>query len=60
MNIQLTPGEAQALFDLVDRECRVGGAQAAATFGPVVRQMIEAAQAAQKPETPVEEETDNG
>lgn len=52
MQITLTPGEAQAIADLMDREVRTNGAQAAAVFGPVLRQIIEAAQAeaAQKQE----------
>lgn len=53
MQINITPGEAQALVDLMDRECRTGGVQAAALYGPVARQIIEAAQA----ET---QEQDNG
>lgn len=56
ITITLTPGEAEALAGLMDRESRMNGAQAAATFGNVLRQMIEAAKA----ETPSEQEADNG
>ena len=41
--IELTPGEAQALADLMDREVRIHGIQAAALYGNVLRQMIEKA-----------------
>jgi hypothetical protein len=44
MQITITPGEAQALFNLIDREVRISGGQAAATFGNILRQMIEQAQ----------------
>jgi len=44
MQIEMTPGEAQALGNLIDREVRLNGVQAAATFGNVLRQMIEQAQ----------------
>jgi hypothetical protein len=43
MQIDLTPGEAQALADLMDREVRLHGIQAAALYGGVLRQMIEKA-----------------
>lgn len=57
MQIQVTAGEAQAVADLIDRECRLHGAQAAAIYGGVMRQMIEAAKAEQE-ETQVEENED--
>lgn len=50
MQITLTPGEAQAIADLIDRETRMNGAQAAAIYGGVMRQIIEAAQAEQQKE----------
>jgi len=59
MNIQLTAGEAQALADLIDREVRMNGGQAAATYGPLLRQMIEAAQAEQKESQDGDADTDD-
>lgn len=44
MTITMTPDEAQAIANLLDRECRLNGAQAAAIYGNVLRQMIEQAQ----------------
>lgn len=44
MNITLTQGEANAIAELIDREVRTGGVQAAALYGPIARQMIEQAQ----------------
>lgn len=44
MRIELTPDEAQSVANLMDREVRLNGAQAAAIYGNVLRQMIEQAQ----------------
>jgi hypothetical protein len=52
MQINITNSEAQALAELIDREVRMNGAQAAATFGNIMREMITAAQ--------TEKESDNG
>lgn len=52
MQITLTQPEAHAVADLIDRECKLNGAQAAATFGNVIREIITAAQA--------EKEAENG
>lgn len=52
MKIELNNAEANALAELIDREVRTGGVQAAALYGPIARRMIEAAQA--------EQETENG
>lgn len=43
MKIDLTPKEAEALAQLLDREVRLNGGHAAAMFGGVLRQMIEQA-----------------
>ena len=48
MQIELTQGEAQALADLMDRECaRVPGLQTAMLWAPIGRRVVEAAQAEQ-------------
>ena len=56
ITISLTDGEAQSIADLMDRECRMNGLQSAATYGPIARKIVEAAQAARE----TEKEADNG
>lgn len=58
MQITLTPGEAQALADVMDEKVRTGGLEAAALYGPIARQMIEAAKA--KTQEQQEKETPDG
>lgn len=48
MKLELTQGEANAIAELIDREVRTGGVQAAALYGPIARQMIEQAQQKQE------------
>jgi hypothetical protein len=55
VKINLTTGEAQALCDLMDEKTRLGGLQAAALYGPIARQIIDAAQAEKQAQ-----EADNG
>lgn len=52
MNVSLTitANQAQAVYDLIDKEVRVNGAQAAMLYSPVVTELVRAVQEAQKAE----------
>jgi hypothetical protein len=60
INLEITLGEAQAIADLIERECRASGFQSVATFGGISRQIIKGVQDAQQAAETVDKENEDG
>ena len=48
ISLTLTDAQAQAIYDLIDREIRMNGAQSAMVFGPITTELVKAVQEAKK------------